>query len=320
VGFLVFRATHHVAAAQPPASPAAPSPSASARGPLRSPFTGERVARLRRVLAVKIGNTVPERPPTGLAAADLVYLIPVEGGLSRILAVFSTHYPPVVGPVRSAREDDLALLRQFGRPAFAYAGAAPRLLPVVEHAHVVSLFDGTAAGYFRSYARIAPYNLYAHTRQLLAQAPHASTARSIGFRFGPPPGGGHRTHAMRVSYPSAHFRFTWSAHRRRWLVRMDGARALTAAGLPLGAPTVVIQYTTVRTSAYLEYGFRPPYAETLGSGRAVVLRGGMAFPARWSRPSAEGGTTFTTAAGRPMTFAPGQVWIVLTAAGGHWPR
>src|SRR6202035_504490 len=88
------------------------------RGPLLSPFTGEPVHRLQRVLIVKIGNTVPERPATGLAKADIVYLIPVEGGLSRIMAVFSSHYPRVIGPVRSARQDDIALLRQFDRPAF----------------------------------------------------------------------------------------------------------------------------------------------------------------------------------------------------------
>jgi hypothetical protein len=29
------------------------------------------------------------------------------------------------------------------------------------------------------------------------------------------------------------------------------------------------------------------------------------------RPDAHGGTTFTTASGQRMTFAPGQVWIVL---------
>jgi hypothetical protein len=34
-------------------------------------------------------------------------VLPVEGGLSRILAIFSSRFPPVVGPVRSAREDDL---------------------------------------------------------------------------------------------------------------------------------------------------------------------------------------------------------------------
>ncbi len=161
------------------------------RGPLLSPFTGEPVHRLKRVLVVKIGNTVPERPATGLAKADLVYLIPVEGGLSRIMAVFSSHYPRVIGPVRSARQDDLQLLRQFGRPAFAWSGAQPQLVPVVEHSRIVDLYAATADGYFRTVDRVEPYNLYADTRTLLKQAPHASVARNIGFRFGPPPAGGH---------------------------------------------------------------------------------------------------------------------------------
>ena len=84
-----------------------------------SPFTGEPVPSLNRVLAVKIDNIVNARPQTGLNHADIVYVLPVEGGLSRFLAIFSSHYPPVIWPVRSAREDDLPLLRQFGRPAFA---------------------------------------------------------------------------------------------------------------------------------------------------------------------------------------------------------
>ena len=109
----------------PVAAPTPPPPSHHATGPLRSPFTGEPVKSLGRVLAVKIGNTLPERPATGLSKADIVYLIPVEGGLSRILAIFSSHYPSVVGPVRSARQDDIKLLRQFGRPAFVWSGARP---------------------------------------------------------------------------------------------------------------------------------------------------------------------------------------------------
>src|SRR5215831_2268018 len=104
---------------------------AAAPAQLRSPFTGEAVASLNRVLAVKIDNIVHARPQTGLDHADIVYVLPVEGGLSRFLAIFSSGYPPVVGPVRSAREDDLELLRQFGRPAFAYSGATATLLPYI---------------------------------------------------------------------------------------------------------------------------------------------------------------------------------------------
>jgi Protein of unknown function (DUF3048) N-terminal domain/Protein of unknown function (DUF3048) C-terminal domain len=273
--------------------PATPSP---APPPLLSPFTGEPVPSLNRVLAVKIDNIVNARPQTGLTRADIVYVLPVEGGLSRFLAVFSSHYPPVIGPVRSAREDDLELLRQFGRPAFAYSGATATLLPYIQRtARIVNLYSGITHGYYRDNSRIAPYNLYAHTRQLLAQARGASKARDIGFRFGPPPPGGKATRSASVSYPAASFRFTWSANKGRWLVSMDGTPARTTDGGRLSPATVVIQHTTVRTSRFLEYGKPPPYAESIGSGTALVLRDGKAWTTHWSRPDANAGTTFTTA-------------------------
>ena len=279
---------------------------------LRSPFTGEPVRALNLVLAVKIDNIVHARPQTGLTHADIVYVLPVEGGLSRFLAIFSSGYPAVAGPVRSAREDDLQVLRQFGRPAFAYSGATPALLRYIHRsARIVDLYAGTARGYYRDNSRVAPYNLYAHTGQLLAQAPGASRARDIGFRFGPPPPGGMVTGSASVSYPAASFKFTWSAAKGRWLVSMDGAAAVTTDGGPLAPATVVIQHTTVRTSRFLEYGKPPPFAESVGSGTAEVLRDGKAWMTHWSRPDAEAGTTFTTTSGQRMTFATGQIWIVL---------
>jgi Protein of unknown function (DUF3048) N-terminal domain/Protein of unknown function (DUF3048) C-terminal domain len=279
---------------------------------LRSPFTGEPVRSLNRVLAVKIDNIVYARPQTGLTHADIVYVLPVEGGLSRFMAIFSSDYPRVIGPVRSAREDDIQLLRQFGRPAFAYSGATAALLPYIHQtARIVDLYDGIASGYYRDNSRIAPYNLYAHTRQLLKQAPHASLAHDIGFRFGPPPPGGTPTHSASASYPAALFTFTWSPARARWLVSMDGRPAMTTDGGRMAPATVVIQHTVVRTSRFLEYGKPPPYAESVGSGTALVLRDGKAWTTHWSRPQANGGTTFTTTTGQRMTFAQGQVWIVL---------
>ena len=300
-------------AERPRATPSpSPSPSPSHAPPLRSPFTGERVPSLNRVLAVKFDNIVFARPHTGLSHADIVYVLPVEGGLSRFMAIFSSAYPPVIGPVRSAREDDLQMLRQFGRPAFAYSGATAALLPYIHQtARIVDLYAGIAGGYYRDNRRIAPYNLYARTRQLVQQAPSASRAHDIGFRFGPPPRGGKITRSASVSYPAASFRFTWSAEKGRWLVSMDGRPAVTTDGGRLSPATVVIQHTTVRTSRFLEYGKPPPYAESVGSGTALVLRDGKAWTTHWSRPNANGGTTFTTASAQRMTFAPGQVWVVL---------
>jgi hypothetical protein len=293
-----------------------PPPSRPAQAGLLSPFTGEPVQSLDPVLAAKIDNIVNARPQTGLQSADIMYVIPVEGGLTRFMAIYSSRVPPVIGPVRSAREDDLELLRQFGRPAFAWSGATPHLTPFIHRARIVDLYAGTAKGYFRDPRRVAPHNLYANPRTLLEQAPNASKAKDIGFRFGALPGGGRTTASYTVKYHAATYTFRWSETAKRWLVWMDGKPGMATEGGQLGGPTVIIQYTQIKTSRFREAGSRPPYAVSTGSGRAVVLRDGQAFGVRWSRPAADGGTTFTLPSGQRMLFAPGQVWVILAAAHG----
>jgi hypothetical protein len=295
----------------PPRATPHPTPTPTHTGPLLDPFTGEPVKSLAPVLAVKIDNIVYARPQTGLQSADLIYVIPVEGGLTRFMAVYSSHIPPVVGPVRSARQSDLDILAQFGRPAFAWSGATPHLVPFIERAPVVDLYALQVGGYFRSQNRIAPYNLFADTKQLLAEAHGASKARDIGFRFGPLQAGGKGTASYSVSYPSASYTFRWSARDKRWLTWIDGSPAIATEGGQLGGRTVIVQYTQISTSRFEEYGGRPPYAKSTGSGRAVVLRDGKEYTVRWSRPSLYGGTTYTLPNGQRMLFAPGQTWVVL---------
>jgi hypothetical protein len=289
-----------------------PRPTATlSSGPLLDPFTGEPVRALGPVLTVKIDNIVLARPQTGLQSADIVYVIPVEGGLTRFMAVYSAHIPPVVGPVRSARQSDLDLLRQFGKPAFAWSGATPHLVPFIERSPIVDLYALRVAGYYRDQNRVEPYNLYANARQLMREATGASKARDIGFRFGALPAGGKAAASYSVKYPAASYTFRWSAKARRWLAWMDGAPAMATEGGQLGGSTVIIQYTQIATSRFLEYGGRPPYSKSVGSGRAVILRDGKEFTVRWSRSSLEGGTTYTLPDGERMLFAPGQVWVIL---------
>lgn len=280
------------------------------KGPLLDPFTGEPVKSLSTVLAVKIDNIVYARPQTGLQSADIVYVIPVEGGLTRFMAVFSSHVPPVIGPVRSARQSDLDLLAQFGKPALAWSGATPHLVPFIERARVVDLYALLVNGYYRNLNRIAPYNLFANSKTLLSEAKKASKAQDIGFRFGAQPVGGTKIASYSVKYPAASYTFRWSAKYKRWLTWIDGSPARATEGGQLGGRTVIIQYTKITTSRFEEYGGRPPYAKSTGSGRAVILRNGKAYTVRWFRPHLNSGTTYTLD-GKRMLFAPGQVWVVL---------
>lgn len=269
------------------------------------------------VLAVKIDNVPAARPQTGLDAADVVYAEQVEGGLSRLMAVYATRFPRSVGPVRSARESDLELLRQFPRPVLAFSGAQRKLLPLIGKAPLEAQPPDRAASgaYFRGADRAAPHNLYVRPDRLVPSAPGAS-ALTTGFRYGAAPPGGTPETSHSVRYPAARFTFTWSASRGRWLVSMDGTPAVTTDGARVAPATVVVQHVTMRQSAYHDVlGNNTPYTETVGSGQAEVLRDGRSYDARWTRARADGGTEFTGADGAAVNFAEGQVWVVFVKAG-----
>jgi len=55
-----------------------------------------------QILVVKIDDTRAAHPQIGLEYADVVYVEQVEGGLTRLAAVYSSQLPPLIGPVRSA--------------------------------------------------------------------------------------------------------------------------------------------------------------------------------------------------------------------------
>ncbi|MEV5650228.1 DUF3048 domain-containing protein [Nocardia sp. NPDC052254] len=262
------------------------------------------------MLVAKIDNSPDARPPVGLGAADMVYVEPVEGGLSRLAAVFSTQKPPVIGPVRSARETDLTLLNQFGNPTLASSGAAPELVPAIDSSSLQNASaDQQPAAYFRDYSRPAPHNLFVHPDQLPAGGgwPEASQPH-----FGPAPAGGRPTQHEEAQYPAAVVGFDWSPSDHKWLVSMDGAAYTAADTGQLMASTVVLQSVPVHNSAISDVaGSVSPLAQTTGNGQALVLRDGQAFPAVWSRPSSEAGTTYTSPTGAAIPFAPGQVWTVL---------
>ena len=273
-------------------------------GPDTSPQVNE------SVLVAKVDNSPQARPPVGLGAADVVYVEPVEGGLSRLAAVFSTHKPPVIGPIRSARETDLTLLGQFGNPTLASSGAAPELVPAVDGASLQNASaDRQPAAYYRDYSRAEPHNLFVRSDQLpvgggwpAASQPH----------FGPTPAGGRPTQHEEARYQDAVIGFDWSPSSHGWLVSMDGAAYTEADTGQLMASTVVLQSVQVRDSAVSDVaGSVSPLAQTTGSGRALVLRDGQAFPAVWSRPSPQAGATYTTPTATAIPFAPGQVWTVL---------
>src|SRR5256885_4738966 len=85
-------------------------PGAPSTWPLRGTPAPNSDSIRQRPIVVKVAADPAARPQSGLADADLILEIPVEGGLTRFAVVFQSKDPGNVGPVRSARQSDLNYL------------------------------------------------------------------------------------------------------------------------------------------------------------------------------------------------------------------
>ena len=272
-----------------------------------------------QLLAVKIDDTSAAHPQIGLEDADIVYIEQVEAGLTRLAAIFSTTIPQRIGPVRSARISDIDILNQFGRVAFAYSGAQRKLLPVIAAANLEDLGAQRQSPtiYTTDPARRSPYAMVLRADLLMQKVKDNNLsvdfAKSVGFVFGDLPEGGKPVQQVVMNWPSATYSAEWSEKESRWHLSHNGKLNLADSGVVLGPTTLVIQMVKISPSEYGDkFGGITPLSETVGTGKAFVLRNGEVFSATWNRPFPDSGTTFSLADGSAMNFAAGQIWVALT--------
>ncbi|MEN9687863.1 MAG: hypothetical protein RL381_875 [Actinomycetota bacterium] len=271
------------------------------------------------VLAVKIDDTRSAHPQIGLEDADLVYIEQVEGGLTRLAAIFSSKIPQLIGPVRSARISDIELLSQYGRVGFAYSGAQRKLWPVIASANLENLGaqNHSSSIYTTDPQRIPPYAMVLRADLLMQYVAEKRLSlvhsKNMGWSFGDLPKGGKVLKSAHISWPASSYDAHWSAEENRWLLDHSYEPNISESGIRLGASTFVIQLVSITDSEYKDkVGGVTPFSATVGQGRGYILRNGRVFNARWERSSEDAGTTWRDASGEEIPFNPGQIWVALT--------
>jgi len=310
------------------ALPTSPAPTTSAASstppppPPTNPLTGIGPAPTTPVISVKIDDTEPGRPQVGINQADIVYVEAVEGGLTRLAAIFATHHPSKVGYVRSTRPSDPDLLLQFGKITAAYSGGAHDSLPLMHSSGLKSWSnDAGAAYYFRSpHPNDHGYINLALNLAQVAKKTHTPAPHSIGWTFSASDAGlpvrkgtDVRTIVRGSNAGGTPVEFRWDATLQKYVRYIDGVRQVDAAGKPVAMTNVIVQFCKVVAHPQdTDVNGNPSqFTYTVGSGPVEVFRHGKGILGVWSRAGVHSGTTFKLANGKPIPLVPGNTWVVL---------
>lgn len=287
-------------------------------GPL-APLTGAPVPEGtdldRPALAVKIDNHRLARPQTGLDQADLVFDLRAEG-ITRFMAVFHSHQPDTVGPVRSSRTSDFDLLRGLDHPIYASSGGNANVMAGVAALPVHALTNHTRREYFRQSGRPAPHNLFVHPADLAALV-SAERAPEPWFRYRVAdqdlsPRAEEATSATVNFTDSPTVDLVWSPEREGWLRSQDGNPHLTSDGDQLAPPNVVIMVTTYGVSSA---DANSPEVRSVGTGPVVVLTDGYVVTGTWHRATANDKPLLVDGDGVEIALTPGQAWVMYPEKG-----
>ncbi len=272
----------------------------------------------RPALGVKVENLAAARPQAGLDRADIVYEQPVEGGITRFVAIYHCRDARRIGPIRSARLVDADILRQFGTPVFAFAGGVPAVVSAVEDAGAISVGFDTAPEFFeQDPSRSRPHHVFSSTSVLYGDAGGGTPDPVFSFDAERPTAA-KRARRVHLGFsPFADVFWQFSPKKRAWL-RSHGEEPHTLEnGSRVSAVNVIVQIVEVRPSQIVDVAGNPsPEIDATGSGEAFVLRNGRVLQGEWVRETEDDVTKFVDAAGSDIPLAPGVTWVELFPADG----
>lgn len=283
----------------------------------------------RPALAVKVDNYPAARPQAGLDQADVVFEEPVEGGITRLVAVYQCQTPPLVGGVRSAREPDVAIADELSDPLFVHAGGIQPILAMIKAANLTNvdlLFTAPQLA-IHPPGRYAPYDTYIQPATVWqAEAGAGTTPPAPLFAYTTaPPMDGQAVSSVHIPFSSySDNTWTWDQGTRQWQLSIGGTPAGTVVGSdaegatsPVAVANVVVLMVHTFTGPWVENseGAHEVEVQATGSGRALVLCDGRAVAGTWTRSSLHQPPVLTDAQGRTIDLTPGETWVELVPDG-----
>lgn len=295
-----------------------------------NPLTGEPESAdisAVRPFAVMVNNIIYAQPQVGIGQADWIYEIEAEGGITRMMALFS-HLPevPNVGSIRSLRPYYLSLALSYDA-IMVHAGGSPEAYSdcVSYNAdHIDGVRDPAAysSAYYRDPSRGAhgsEHTLFLYGDKISDYADQVGIRRShpegfhLGLSFSNDSAALCPNDAANIKVTLTQTKttsFTYHPESGTYTGFQHGGDYID------GATNEAVAFSNIlvlqaQMHAYDSYGRME--AEIIGSGTGWFCTGGKWTAINWYRSDLNSPYSYTTQDGTPITFTPGKTYCAIVS-------
>lgn len=260
------------------------------------------------------------RPQAGLSAAQVVYEIIVEGGITRLMAVFAGEKAATVGPVRSARDTYLEFASELNC-AYAHAGGSYTAMQAIPNFALRDL-DGLREPkwFWRDNSKYSPHNLFTSTDNLYEaiKTGHSWTAAPTyaawNFVDDKKITAGETADEVNILFGSSYnVTYNYNTELAAYERANGGVAHIDAnTGKTLTARNVIIQ--KVPPGEYIEGKGRVNFSVT-GEGEVYIFRLGKMEKGTWKKADRLARTQFFSTDGKEINLARGTSWVEIVPEG-----
>ncbi len=265
-----------------------------------------------RPIAVMLDNEYNARPQSGLLEADIVYEIPVEGNITRYMAIYHHNHTDKIGPVRSARPYFIDKALEFNA-VYVHCGGSPQALQDLVTMKVDTLNDLKGSPCFwRSKDRKMPHNLYTSTklmREVMESNKFNNKTAPQYFSFSEEflDLDGKKTNGISFNYSKNYIvGYEYDEKGKLYYRTINNTRLKDKdSGKDISTTNIIVEKTKAKV---LDKVGRLE-VETVGKGRGYYLSGGKLVEIEWSKSGRRDKTVYKDLKGNEILMNKGVTWI-----------
>ncbi|MGN0170322.1 MAG: DUF3048 domain-containing protein [Lachnospiraceae bacterium] len=275
-----------------------------------------------RPLAIMMGNTSEASPQSGIGSAGVIYEIPVEGGITRLMSIIEDYQSlQRIGSVRSCRYYFVHYAMEYDA-LYAHFGQSKYALPVLGDSRVDNIngLEGeTNSVFYRTSDRKAPHNAFADGQKLYEYVENKGYSVSYHddyqghFQFAQEEEPNMLIDGEDAGYvrPGYSIDNPWFVYQEEdglyYRYQYNKEHRDNETGKQLSCKNIIIQYVPI---SLLDDG-KSLNVNTTAGGNGVFITNGKAVNITWKKSSEFDITHYYDTTGEEISLNPGVTWVLL---------